>query len=252
MKHARFAVPASRLPVATSSSRRTHPAVACAMRSPSINSPHGCPHNELICDYTHPTISRAMSFIRCSHLAVARAMSSPPDTSHHAAFLRDELVFRHPVSRSYPRAPVVFSDNTCSGRPRNCVRSATVTGLVSQTDDFRLATHLSRFSFPNREESRRAPSSSGYPKLELASLLIRFIGCPTNRRGSQRLRIWLPKCKLVPQRSFRVVSHSKSRLKTLSHRLVARTMSNTSGPNHRPVARSMNLPGSLIFQFPGR
>jgi len=181
MEHARFAVPASRLPVATSSSRRTHPAVACAMRSPSINSPYGCPHNELICDYTHPTISRAMSFIRCSHLAVARAMSSPPDTSHHAAFLRDELVFRHPVSRSYPRAPVVFSDNTCSGRPRNCVRSATVTDLVSQTDDFRLATHLSRFSFPNREESRRAHSNSGYPKLELASLLIRLIGCPTNR-----------------------------------------------------------------------
>lgn len=114
---ARFAVLASRLPVATSSSRRTHPAVACAMRSPSINSPHGCPHNELICDYTHLTISRAMSFIRCSHLAVARAMSSPPDTSHLAAFLRDELVFRHPVSRSYPRAPVVFSDKHLQRSP---------------------------------------------------------------------------------------------------------------------------------------
>lgn len=143
MQQARFAVLASRLPVATSSSKRTHPAVAYAMRSPSINSPYGCPHNEFICDYTHLTISRAMSFIRCSHHAVAHAMSSPPDTSHHAAFLRDELVIRHPVSRSYPREAVVFSDYTCSGRPRNCVRSATVTDLVSQTDDFRFATHLS-------------------------------------------------------------------------------------------------------------
>lgn len=169
MQQARFAVLASRLPVATSSSRRTHPAVAYAMRSPSMNSPYGCPHNELICDYTHLTISRAMSFIWCSHFAVARAMSSPPDTSHVAAFLRDEIVFRHPASRSCPREPVVFSDYTCIGRPRNCVRSATVTDLVSQTDDFRFATHLSRFSFPNREESRRAHSNSGYPKLELTS-----------------------------------------------------------------------------------
>lgn len=181
MQQARFAVLASRLPVATSSSRRTHPAVAYAMRSPSMNSPYGCPHNELICDYTHLTISRAMSFIRCCHFAVACAMTSPPDTSHVAAFLRDEIVFRHPVSRSCPREAVVFSDYTCIGRPRNCIRSATVTDLVSQTDDFRLATHLSRFSFPNREESRRAHSNPGYPKLELASLLTRFIGCPTNR-----------------------------------------------------------------------
>lgn len=174
MQHARFAVLTSRLPVAVSSSRRTHPAVACAMRSPSINSPYGCPHNELICDYTHLTISRAMSFIRCSHLAVARAMSSPPDTSHHAAFLRSRLVFRHPVSRSVTREPRSSSARTLAAVARaNCLRSATVTDLVSQTDDFRFATHLSRFSFPNREESRRAHSNSGYPKLELASLLIR-------------------------------------------------------------------------------
>lgn len=148
MQQARFAVLASRLPVATSSSRRTHPAVAYAMRSPSMNSPYGCPHNELICDYTHLTISRAMSFIRCPHLAVARAMSSPPDTSHVAAFLRDEIVFRHPVSRSYPREPVVFSDYTCSGRPRSCVRSATVTDLVSQTDDFPFRNSPLSIQFP--------------------------------------------------------------------------------------------------------
>lgn len=167
MQPARFAVRASRLPVATRSSKRTHPAVAHAMRSPSINSPYGCPHNEFICDYTHLTISRAMSFIRCSHLAVARAMSSPPDTSHLAAFLRDELVFRHPVSRSCPREAVVFSDYTCSGRPRSCVRSATVTDLVSQTDDFRFATHASDSVSQTGDESRRTHSNSGYPKLEL-------------------------------------------------------------------------------------
>lgn len=110
----------------------------------------------------------------------------------------------------------------------------------------------SPIQFPKPEESRRTDSNSGYPKLGLVPLLTRFIGCPTNREGSQRLRIWLPKCQLVPQRSFRAVSRSKSRLKLLSHRSVARTMSNTSGPTHRPVTRSMNLPGSLIFQLPGR
>jgi len=151
------------------------------MRSSSINSPYGCPHNEFICDYTHLTISRAMSFIRCSHLAVARAMSSPPDTSHLAAFLRDELVFRHPVSRSCPRDPVVFSDYTCSGRPRSCVRSATVTDLVSQTDDFRFATHSSDSVSQTGDESRRIHSNSGYPKPELVPRLTRFLGCPTNR-----------------------------------------------------------------------
>jgi len=173
MQRARFAVLASRLPVATSSSRRTHPAVAHAMRSPSINSPYGCPHNEFICDYTHLTISRAMSFIRCSHLAVARAMSSPPDTSHLAAFLRDELVFRHPVSRSCPRAPVVFSDYTCSGRPRSCVRSATVTDLVSQIDDFRFATH-SPIQFPKTGELVSANS----PEFWLPKTRARFATHP--------------------------------------------------------------------------
>lgn len=252
MQHARFAILASRLPVATSSSRRTHPAVAYAMRSPSINSPYGCPHNEFICDYTHLTISRAMSFIRCSHLAVARAMSSPPDTSHLAVLLRDELVFRHPVSRSCPRAPVVFSDYTCSGRPRNCVRSATVTDLVSHTDDFRFATHLSG------SVSQTARSLGGLTRILVTQNSGSFRYSPDllvaqqTEQGSQRLRTWLPKCQLVPQRSFRAVSRSKSRLKLLSHRLVARTMSNTSGPTHRPVARSMNLPGSPIFQLPGR
>jgi len=67
--HAARALRRTRLTVAraASSLRRTHLAVAHAMRSPSIKSPHGCPHDELDlrlhsphgfpCDELHPMLS---------------------------------------------------------------------------------------------------------------------------------------------------------------------------------------------------
>jgi hypothetical protein len=187
-------------------------------------SPRSCPRDELTSGYVSPTqLSCAMSSsFDTPVLAVTRELQSSSATT--LAAVARAIVF------APQRSPTWF--------PKPMISVSQLTSLDSVSQIARSLGELTRILVTQNSSSLRY-SFDGWV-------------APSAERGSQRLRTWLPKCQLVPQRSFRAVSRSKSRLKTLSHRSVARTMSNTSGPTHEPVARSTNLPGSLTFQFPGR